>query len=51
MAAGRGKAGAVAERLYARKGTTGRGKGKELEEEEGRLSCAFWCSFGRGAVC
>ena len=41
MVAGRGKSGAVGERLCARKGMTGRGKGKELEEEEGRLSCAL----------
>jgi hypothetical protein len=41
VVAGRGKSGAVGERLCARKGMTGRGKGKELEEEEGRLSCAL----------
>jgi hypothetical protein len=51
VAAGRGKSGAVAERLCARKGTIGRGKGKELEEEEGKaVLCSLVLFWQRGSV-
>jgi hypothetical protein len=51
VAAGRGKSGAVVERLCARKGTTGRGKGKELEEEEGKaVLCSLMLFWQRGSV-
>jgi hypothetical protein len=48
---GRGKSGAVAERLCARKGMTGRGKGKELKEEEGNVVlCSLVLFWQRGSV-